>query len=73
MLTMKITSQLNGPNMLETDETLVLKTETGEKPLKSPCFLCRCGHSKNKPLCDGSHLQARFEAPKSEIAGTRKP
>jgi CDGSH-type Zn-finger protein len=23
--------------------------------------LCRCGKSRNKPLCDGSHVQARFK------------
>jgi CDGSH-type Zn-finger protein len=69
---MKIKSLLNGPNMLETDENLTLTTESGEKPLKSPCYLCRCGHSKNKPLCDGSHLAVKFEAPMSEITGTKK-
>jgi len=30
--------------------------------------LCRCGHSKNKPYCDNSHLEAGFEA-----TGERSP
>jgi CDGSH-type Zn-finger protein/uncharacterized Fe-S cluster protein YjdI len=32
-------------------------------PIGARATLCRCGESKNKPYCDGSHVAAAFAAP----------
>lgn len=32
-------------------------------PANKPVIaLCRCGHSKNKPFCDGAHKSSGFQA-----------
>lgn len=58
---LKITPTKDGPLKVEGAVTLVAATGRrawqGEK-----VFLCRCGQSKNRPFCDGSHKAAGFTA-----------
>lgn len=49
----------NGPYVVTGGVELV-DTTWGEGASKSEYTLCRCGASKNKPFCDGSHWQIKF-------------
>ena len=59
--TLKVGRAPNGPLLLSGNFTIIAasgrKAWTGKK-----AALCRCGHSKNKPFCDGAHKAAGFEA-----------
>jgi CDGSH-type Zn-finger protein/uncharacterized Fe-S cluster protein YjdI len=49
----------NGPLMLEGN--LSIRAASGRVAWQGEkAFLCRCGASKNKPFCDGSHKDAGF-------------
>jgi CDGSH-type Zn-finger protein len=44
------------------DKGLSTQWVEGEKiPAPESCALCRCGGSKNKPFCDGTHAKIGFE------------
>jgi CDGSH-type Zn-finger protein len=50
----------NGPLALRGD--LVVRHKDGTHERLPRAVLCRCGHSKNKPFCDNSHVEAGFLA-----------
>ena len=57
----KITVQSNGPVRIEGDfEILDPEGKAFGLGGRSVLALCRCGHSENKPFCDGSHNRVGF-------------
>ncbi len=52
----------NGP--IQVIGNLQLESSDGSHAMlcSGQTWLCRCGHSENKPFCDGAHKQAGFEA-----------
>lgn len=55
----KVTALMNGPLMVE-GTISVIKTDGTSEVKEQKCFFCRCGHSANKPYCDGSHRKNNF-------------
>lgn len=51
--------QVSGPIWLKGG--IPLESEDGKKyETRNRMTLCRCGHSQNKPFCDGSHINTSF-------------
>ncbi len=65
---MKITSLENGPNIVAGAASFTVdRAGTQEVLDRANVALCRCGHSKDKPFCDGTHREIGFEARAAEI------
>jgi len=58
----KITPLDNGPNMVEGEIELHFPSGQPIPVRGSKAFLCRCGASTRRPLCDGTHSWIFFEA-----------
>lgn len=57
----KITVKDHGSIQVEGEfEVYDLKGKKFDLTGKQTIYLCRCGHSKNKPFCDGAHKAANF-------------
>lgn len=50
----------NGPVIVK-GNIKMLDVDGNEIVTEGTTALCRCGASKNKPFCDGSHVQINFE------------
>jgi len=61
MGTVQIKALKNGP--LEVNGEVEVRDPTGTvlPTEEDPIYLCRCGHSANKPFCDGSHKRVGFQ------------
>jgi CDGSH-type Zn-finger protein/uncharacterized Fe-S cluster protein YjdI len=58
---LKVTPTKNGP--LHVEGALEICSASGRTIARvMETWLCRCGHSQNKPFCDGSHEKAGFAA-----------
>jgi CDGSH-type Zn-finger protein len=56
----KIQVLKSGPLMVE-GPCAVVDKDGNETMKEGKIFLCRCGGSKNKPYCDGTHKSVEFD------------
>jgi CDGSH iron-sulfur domain-containing protein 3 len=53
----------NGPYLITGDISVIdHQGREFERPQGTAIAFCRCGHSANKPFCDGSHKKIGFQA-----------
>ena len=73
-MTVKLKAQHRGPLVVSFPEgTDVALVGTDREPIdldgRTRLLICRCGQSKNAPLCDGTHYKTDFEAPPADAEG----
>jgi CDGSH-type Zn-finger protein len=71
MVTLKV--RQNGSILVEGEDVKLIDWNGNEYYVpKKPFAVCRCGQSKEKPFCDGSHKTCGFQAAE-EAPGPKKP
>lgn len=61
-----ITPKKNGPYYIQGKIRVVLP-DGRELETEEETWLCRCGHSANKPFCDGTHKRIGFRSDPAEM------
>ncbi len=68
---MKLRLRKDGPYVMDLPEGSRFRLNGEDGVLdRAKLALCRCGHSGNKPFCDGTHKQERFVAEGGELEWT---
>jgi CDGSH-type Zn-finger protein len=67
-----ITPYRDGPLLVRGPVRLVDQDGNEIETDRDPVALCRCGKSRMRPFCDGSHKLVRFRAPSAPERG-REP
>jgi CDGSH-type Zn-finger protein len=65
----EITVSANGPYLVRGESKLLDPAgQAFDLEGKHSIALCRCGHSENKPFCDGTHKKIGFQSVVSATA-----
>ena len=70
MITIRL--RRNGPYVIESDEVQVVDWNGEQYAIgRRPIALCRCGASRTKPFCDGTHSKQGFQAAETAVPGSQ--
>ncbi len=58
-----ITPYRDGPLLVRGPVELTMSDGTAIRVDRDPIALCRCGKSRTRPFCDGTHKLSGFRAP----------
>jgi len=65
---LRVMPATDGPYIVEGSLTLISNDGLARAAWGPKVAFCRCGNSRNKPFCDGSHVKAGFRAPGAALS-----